>query len=146
MTFSITSNLWFLVESMQITALWRLVIWFNFRIFRAECVVSPWIYNSNNKKKKKKKNLSIYSITVETWSLSPVRQIFLSSSHLKGVRAILKIIITFWPGFIILNRSSKSSAPLLLPTFFLCFYTFNIGETQGNWIIPDVGKFAALHS
>lgn len=44
---------------MQITAQWSLVIWFSFRILLAECVVSPWIYNSNNKKKKKK-NLSIY--------------------------------------------------------------------------------------
>lgn len=76
--------------------------------------------------------LSIIYITFETHSLSPTSQNFICSSHLKGVRAILKIIITFWPGSIFPNQSSKSSAALLVPTFFICFYIFNIAEKHIN--------------
>lgn len=123
---------------------WRLVIGFNFRIFRADCVVSPWIYNSTIRRRRNRR-LFLY-ITFETRSLSPVRQTFLCSSHLKGVRTILKIITTFWPGFIFPNQSSKSSAALLLPTLFPLLLHFQYcRDACVNWINSDAGWFAALH-
>lgn len=47
------------------------------------------------------------------------------------------------PGFIFSYQSSKSSAAVLVPTFFICFYIFNIAEKHVNWI--NAGWFAVLH-
>lgn len=125
MTLSRTSKLSFFIESIQIAALRNLVIGFNFRKSQRNFLFL-WVYNYKKKKKKINKNLSLLSIiyiTFETHSLSPDSQ-------------------RFWPGFVF----SKSSAAVLVPTVFICFYIFNIAEMHVKWINPDAGRFAALHN
>lgn len=63
--------------------------------------------------RRRKRRISSVSITFETHSLFPVSQNFICSSHLKEVRAILKIIRIFWPALFSQTQLCSSTRPNL---------------------------------